>query len=82
MCLVVPAQVIAIEGATATVDVAGRPRIVMTPIEPAIVVGDWVVVAAGTVLRRLEPAAATAMRDAVKVASSPPPHDAFGRSPS
>lgn len=68
VCLVVPGHVIDVAGLTATVDVDGRARTITTLLDPDIQVGDWVVVAASTILRRVDPADARSMREAVDVA--------------
>lgn len=65
MCIVAPGRVTALDGATATVEVEDRPRTINTLFDPDIAVGDWVIVAAGTILRRIEPADADQMRAAV-----------------
>lgn len=73
MCLVAPGRVTAIEGGRATVDVDGRTRSINTLFDPDIRVGDWVIVAAGTILRRVEPADADQIQAAVDLAFSGPP---------
>ena len=81
MCLMAPGRVSAVEGATATVDVEGRCRLVSILVEPDVRVGDWVVVAGGVVLRRIDASTASDMRIAVGLASSAPPsqeHNARG----
>jgi hydrogenase assembly chaperone HypC/HupF len=80
MCLVAPGHVIELNGTTATIDIDGRRRQASTLLEPDVVVGDWVVVAGGAVLRRIDEAGATAMRTAVVLASTAPPvHEDHGR---
>jgi hydrogenase assembly chaperone HypC/HupF len=73
MCLVAPGHVVALDGTIATIDVDGRRRQASTLLEPDVVVGDWVVVAGGAVLRLIDAAAASAMRTAVALASTAPP---------
>lgn len=73
MCLVAPGHVIELNGTLATVDVAGRRRQASILLEPDVLVGDWVIVAGGAVLRRIEASAATAMETALALASTPPP---------
>lgn len=75
MCLMAPGRVSAVEGATATVDVEGRRRLVSILVEPDVRVGDWVVVAGGIVLRRIDASTASDMRIAVGLASSAPPSE-------
>lgn len=73
MCLVAPGHVVELNGTIATIDVDGRRRQASTLLEPDVLVGDWVVVAGGAVLRRIDASAATAMRTAVALASTAPP---------
>jgi hydrogenase expression/formation protein HypC len=55
MCLAAPAQILSLEGADAVVDLDGRRRRASLLRGPEVAVGDWVLVAAGTVLRRIDP---------------------------
>jgi hydrogenase expression/formation protein HypC len=73
MCLVAPGHVIGLNGTIATVDVAGRRRQASVLLEPDVLVGDWVIVAGGAVLRRIDASAATAMEAALALASTAPP---------
>lgn len=73
MCLVSPARVTAVDGPNATLEVDGRRRTASILLEPDVQVGDWVIVAGGAVLRRIEAAAAVEMQTAVALASSPGP---------
>ncbi len=73
MCLMAPGQVIAIDGPMVMVAVSGRRRAASILAEPGVRVGDWVVVAGDIVLRRIDPATASAMTDAVELASAPDP---------
>ena len=54
MCIAFPGRVLAIEEASAVVEADGRRRHASTLLQPGVTVGDWVLVGAGTVLRRLE----------------------------
>jgi len=54
MCLEDPGQVVAIDAAGAIVDVRGRRRHASTLVLPDVAVGDWVTVAAGTIVERLD----------------------------
>lgn len=58
MCLAFPGVVVALDDAGAIVEVDGRRRRASTLLQPAVGVGDWVLIGAGTVLRRLDPAEA------------------------
>jgi hydrogenase expression/formation protein HypC len=64
MCLVAPGRVVALDGPTATLDVDGRRRQASILMEPDVRVGDWVVVAGGAVLRRIDADVAVEMKTA------------------
>ena len=55
MCLGFPGLVVAVDADGATIDTEGRRRRASTLLAPDLVVGEWVFVAAGTVVDRLEP---------------------------
>jgi hydrogenase assembly chaperone HypC/HupF len=54
MCLTTPARVLAIDAAGATVLLGGHERRASTLVVPEVRPGDWVVVAAGTILERID----------------------------
>lgn len=54
MCVAYPGQVLEIEGDVAIVDTDHRTRRASTMLVPETTVGDWVVVAAGAILRILD----------------------------
>jgi hydrogenase assembly chaperone HypC/HupF len=54
MCLMAPARVVAIDGAMCQVETGGRVDKASMMLEPDLVVGDWVLVNAGTVVRVLD----------------------------
>ena len=58
MCISFPGRVSAIDEAGAVVVTEGRARRASTLYLPDIAVGDWVTVAAGTIVERLDPAEA------------------------
>jgi hydrogenase assembly chaperone HypC/HupF len=58
MCIASPGLVIAVDAEGATVDLDGRTRRASTVLLPDVAAGDQVLVAAGTLIRRLEPAEA------------------------
>jgi hydrogenase assembly chaperone HypC/HupF len=62
MCIGYPGRVIAIDALGAIVETEGRRRRASTLLRPDIAIGDWVTVAAGTVVDRLEPGQATEIR--------------------
>jgi hydrogenase assembly chaperone HypC/HupF len=68
MCITAPARVIAVDAAGATVELAGSRRRAATLTMPDVVPGDWVLVGAGTVLRRLDPAEALEIRQTIEAA--------------
>ncbi|MEO6059582.1 MAG: HypC/HybG/HupF family hydrogenase formation chaperone [Candidatus Limnocylindria bacterium] len=54
MCLTAPARVLAVSGGDATVLIGGRERRASTLVVPEVEAGDWVIVAAGTIVQRLD----------------------------
>lgn len=80
MCITAPARVVTVDGDVATVELDGRRRVASLAVLPDVVAGDWVIVGAGTVIRRLEPAdaqdlverIATARKAAALRAPGPP----------
>ena len=86
MCLTAPARVLSVAGGDAIVEMAGRQRRASTLVMPDIAPGEWVLVGAGSILRRLEPAEALeltrtidAAMAATEGAKTPaPPHSPGG----
>lgn len=72
MCIAFPGRVVALEGDDAVVELDGRRRRASLRMQADVRVGDWVLVGAGSVLRRLAPDEATQIHDilAAAVASS------------
>ena len=58
MCLAIPARVTALEGAMATVEVAGVTRRASTHLLDGVRVGDYLLIHAGFALSRLDEAEA------------------------
>ena len=58
MCIGYPGRVVAVSESNAIVDTNGRRRCATTLLVPDIAIGDFVTVAAGTIVGRLEPAEA------------------------
>ena len=58
MCLDMPAQVISRDGDLATVKADGRLRSASVFLVPDVRVGEWVYVAAGTIIDRMDAASA------------------------
>lgn len=55
MCVTAPGQVVAVADDMAIVETDHRQRRASLVLVPDVVVGDWVIVAAGTVLEVVEP---------------------------
>jgi hydrogenase assembly chaperone HypC/HupF len=68
MCIGFPGVIVAIDAFGAVVETDGRRRRASTLFLPDIAVGDWVAVAAGTIVERLDPAEAAEIRDLLHVA--------------
>jgi hydrogenase assembly chaperone HypC/HupF len=69
MCLMAPGLVLEVEPDMALVEIDGARRRAITLLLPDVAPGDWVVVAAGAVVRRIGPTQAASMRDAALVAA-------------
>jgi hydrogenase assembly chaperone HypC/HupF len=75
MCLTMPARVISVDGAWAEIDVDGTRRRASSLALPEVRPGDWALVAAGTLIRLLDPELAQDIADAARAArngSEPP----------
>jgi hydrogenase assembly chaperone HypC/HupF len=70
MCLAFPGRVVELDGAGAVVESDGRRRRAATFLLPAVQVGDWVTVSAGTILGRLEPAEAEDLMTLIRTATT------------
>jgi hydrogenase maturation factor len=68
MCLTLPGEVIAIEGDAAVVRIDGRLRRASALPVPDLRVGDRVIVAAGSVMARIDPAESEEIERFVRVA--------------
>ena len=69
MCIAFPGLVVEVDEAGAVVETEGRRRRASTLYLPDIAVGDWVTVAAGTIVERLEPDDAAEIRNLVITAT-------------
>ncbi|MFZ1985831.1 MAG: HypC/HybG/HupF family hydrogenase formation chaperone [Desulfatitalea sp.] len=58
MCLAIPSQIVHIEGANATIDVAGVQRQTSLMLLDDVQVGDYVIVHAGFAIQKLDAQAA------------------------
>jgi len=63
MCIAFPGVVVAVDSDGAIVETEGRRRRASTLFLPEIAIGDWVTVAAGAVVERLEPDHAADIQD-------------------
>lgn len=54
MCLTAPARVLSVGEGDAAVLLGGRERRASTLVVPEVKAGDWVIVAAGTIMQRLD----------------------------
>lgn len=71
MCLAAPARILALDPAGATIELAaGRRRAALT-FQPEVAVGDWVLVAAGSVVRRISPDEARELQELYATALAP-----------
>jgi len=71
MCLGFPGLVVAVDATGATVDTEGRRRRASTLLAPDLAVGEWVYVAAGTVVDRLDPDEVAFIRATLLAAIAP-----------
>lgn len=76
MCITSPGRVIELDARGAIVELAGARRRASTLVVPEVAVGDWVLIGAGSILRRLEEAEAIelsrAIDDAIAATRHPP----------
>lgn len=70
MCLAFPGLVVALDRDGAIVETEGRRRRASTLFLTDISIGDWVTVAAGTVVERLEPGEAVEIRAMLRTATT------------
>ncbi len=70
MCISYPGRVIAVDHTGATVQTEGRHRRASTLVFPDIRLGDWVTVAAGTIVARLDPAEALEIERLLRAAEA------------
>ena len=83
MCISYPGRVVDLDGQTAVVEMTGRRRRASTLLVPDVEVGAFVIVSAGSILRRLDDAEARFLTDALDaaVASSATQQSAPGGRP-
>jgi hydrogenase assembly chaperone HypC/HupF len=68
MCVTYPGRVVSLDGVEAIVVTEGRERRANTLAVPETAPGDWVIVAAGSVVARLDATEAEEVRRLVRVA--------------
>ena len=68
MCITAPSRVLELGEGVAVVETAGRRRRASTAVFPDVAIGDWVLVGAGTILRRLDPAEARELSQTIDAA--------------
>jgi hydrogenase expression/formation protein HypC len=78
MCLTLPVRVISIQGHTAVVDIGGQRRVASTLAVPDVRAGDWAILAAGLLVRIVDPSAARQIRAALRLATDDYPSPATG----
>ena len=69
MCLTLPVRVISIHGHTAVVDVGRERRIASTLAVPEVREGDWAILAAGLLVRIVDPSTARQISAALRLAT-------------
>lgn len=62
MCIAFPGLVVGLDASGAIVETERRRRRASVLLVPEVAVGDWVTVAAGTIVERLDPAEAAQIR--------------------
>ena len=75
MCIAFPGLVVDVDPAGAVVETDGRRRRASTVFLPDIAVGDWVTVAAGTVVDRLHPDEAAEINRILRAAIATTPDE-------
>ena len=71
MCLMMPGQVVSVDGEICEVETAGQTDKASMMLEPDLKVGDWVLVNSGTVVRVLDEDQATEMSQAFGILMVP-----------
>ena len=68
MCIAYPARVLSFDSTDASIELDGRRRHASMMLRPQIAVGDWVLVAAGSILRRVDAEEAEHLRATIDAA--------------
>ena len=74
MCIAYPGIVVGVDSLGATVDTDGRRRRVSALLVPDVAIGDWVAVAVGTILKRLDPDEAAEIERIMRAAERATPN--------
>lgn len=72
MCLTAPVRVVAVDEGRAEVDLGGRRYAASTLLVPDVRPGDWALLSAGVLVRRIEPELAAELAAAVSTVSGEP----------
>jgi hydrogenase assembly chaperone HypC/HupF len=70
MCLTRPVQVISVDGASAVVAIGNERRTASTLAVPEVAAGDWAILAAGLLVRVLDPETAHQIMAAAQLATT------------
>jgi hydrogenase expression/formation protein HypC len=81
MCLTLPVRVISVDGHTAVVDLGGERRIASTLAVPEVRAGDWAILAAGLLVRIVDPSVARQITAALRLATDERASSASGGQP-
>ena len=68
MCITYPARVVGLDQADAIVDHDGQPRRASLLLRSDIAIGDWVLIGAGSILRRIEASEAAELNTILQAA--------------
>jgi hydrogenase expression/formation protein HypC len=74
MCIAYPGFVVGVDSLGATVETDGRRRRVSALLVPDVAIGDWVAVAVGTILKRLDPDEAAEIERIMRAAEQATPN--------
>jgi hydrogenase assembly chaperone HypC/HupF len=68
MCIAYPGIVVEVDSLGATVETDGRRQRVSRLLVPDVTIGDWVAVAVGTIIKRLDPDEAADVQRIIRAA--------------
>jgi hydrogenase expression/formation protein HypC len=81
MCIAYPGIVVEVDSLGATVETDGRRRRVSTLLVPDVAIGDWVAVAVGTIIKRLDPDEAADVQRIIRAAIESTPDPTYEGAP-